>query len=133
MSDEILTILKSIDSKLNRLLSQSPEVASDRDLDSPYGDPVVRIGNLRDWTGEPMKGRKYSECPSEFLDILASTLEYFAGKSEANGDTLNNGRPRCDYERKDAARARGWSRRNRQNPPKPKADSEWGGDNESPF
>jgi hypothetical protein len=86
------------------------EVADDRDLDGKYGDPVVRF-KPRDWTGPDMKGSRYSECPAEFLDLLAGSLDYFARKDEESGKTASNGKPAALYTRKDAARARGWAKR----------------------
>lgn len=124
---ETLAILKSIDQSLRTLVTfaraeaearvvakiQKPtndkSVASEAELDQKWGDPEVRF-TPRDWTGEPMKGRKMSECPAEFLDVLADTFDYFAGKAEESGE-LYNGKPTAPYKRKDAARARGWALR----------------------
>lgn len=107
---ETLTLLRSIDASLKALLrsqgSQSAipaNVASDADLDGQYGNPEVRAKDPRDWTGEPMKGRRFSECPPDYLDMIAKRFDYFASKEE---DPKKAG-----YSRKDAARARGWARR----------------------
>jgi hypothetical protein len=88
----------------------SVAVADDRDLDSQWGDEEVRV-SPRDWTGESMKGRRMSECPPAFLDMLADTLDYFARKNEASGATTTSGKPKAVYDRKGAARARGWAAR----------------------
>jgi len=113
-----LDYLKSIDATLKQLLVLSRqrtakktdhEVASDADLDGKYGNPEVRL-NPRDWPGPSCKGLRMSECPSEFLDMLAETFDYFAQKAEETGE-LYNGKPTAPYKRKDAARARGWAAR----------------------
>jgi hypothetical protein len=80
-----------------------PAIASDRDLDGPHGDPEVRF-DPRDWTGVSCKGRRFSACPSAFLDALADVLDSFA-----SGETDEK---KAKYKRLDAARARGWARRN---------------------
>jgi hypothetical protein len=80
-----------------------PAIASDRDLDGPHGDPEVRF-DPRDWTGVSCKGRRFSACPAAFLDVLAGVLDAFAdGESDPK---------KAKYKRLDAARARGWARRN---------------------
>jgi hypothetical protein len=142
MSVEAIAVLRSIDASLKRLVAIAEKrqggsatagaVAPDRDLDSKYGNPVVRL-SPRDWTGEPCKGLKFSECPADFLDMLAETLEYFAGKSEREGATTTNGKPKADFERKDAARARGWAQRVRSGKVTPPVTNghtgdEWGAD-----
>ena len=131
LHNELLTALRSIDQSLRTLvvIAQKkaeaptpagatprlvPTVASDHDLDSQYGDPIVKAKSPRDWTGEPMLGRKFSECPAEYLDLVAERLDYFAGQSEATGELASNGKPVAGYKRLDAARARGWAKRTRE-------------------
>lgn len=114
-TDEALVLLRSIDASLKQLVSQlrtaqPPTVASDRDLDSEYGNPLVKF-NPRDWTGETMKGARFSQCPAPFLDLLAETFDYFAKQAEANNELTNKGKPAAPYKRTDAARARGWAAR----------------------
>jgi len=119
MATEAILLLKSIDASLKELLAlsrgakrggQSSEVvASDRDLDSTYGDPVVKF-HPRDWNGEDCKGLHFSACPVDFLDMIAETFDYFAAKAEETNE-LYNGKPVAPYKRKDAARARGWAAR----------------------
>lgn len=82
-----------------------PAIASDRDLDGPHGDPEVRF-DPRDWTGASMKGRRFSECPADFLDVLADVLDSFA--------STETDPKKAGYKRKDAARARGWMARIRE-------------------
>jgi hypothetical protein len=82
-------------------------VADDADLDGKFGDPPVRFAPRRFAGGEQYVGRTYSECPSDFLDALAEALEWSANNPKPGKDPKYS-----DYDRKDAARARGWSRRN---------------------
>lgn len=119
MSVEALELLRSIDASLKQLLKLSKArtaapkaVASDKDLDGKYGNPPVKF-NPRDWTGPSFKGRTLSECPPEFLELLAQTFDYFAEKAEQNNERASNGKPVADYKRTDAARARGWAVRNK--------------------
>lgn len=117
--EDALIVLRSIDTTLKALLAlaqrrataaKTHTVASDRDLDSKYGDPEVKF-NPRDWTGPSMKQRHLSQCPPEFLDMLAETFEYFATQADANDEKTDKGKPIADYKRQDAARARGWAAR----------------------
>ena len=107
--------LASIDRTLAQLAAQrratAPKaIASDRDLDGHYGDPTVKF-NPRDWAGQSCKGRRMSECPADFLELLAGTFDYFADQAEKNNERTNGGKPVADYKRADAARARGWAKR----------------------
>jgi|SRR5688572_31370958 len=86
-------------------------VADDRDLDSQYGDPEIRGKDPRRWTGATMRSRKFSECPPEYLDLLAESLDWQAGEAEKKGEVTSGGKPVGPYKRKDAARARGWAAR----------------------
>jgi hypothetical protein len=113
---DILEVLRSVDGRLSNLVvlasmgpkSSAPCIADDRDLDGKYGNPEVRF-NPRDWTGESCKNRKMSECPAEFLDLLAETFDYFADQAEQSHELTTTGKPVAPYKRKDAARARGWA------------------------
>lgn len=78
-------------------------VASQSDLDSTYGDPIVKAKDPRDWAGDAMNGKHFSECPAEYLDLLADRYDYFA---EREDDAK-----KAKYNRLDAARARGWAAR----------------------
>ena len=118
MSEEI-ELLRSIDASLKALLAGAkthpspsadgaPKIASDADLDGKFGDPEIRARDPRDWTGPTMKGRKFSECPAEYLDLLAERLDYFAEKNAAGTEDEQK---KARYQRLDAARARGWASR----------------------
>jgi len=141
---QIVALLTSIDASMKQLVeaanrrqseraagasAPSAAIASDRDLDGQYGNPKVTF-EPRDWTGVPCKGKTFSECPPEFLEMLAETLDYFAGKADDEGDKTKAG-----YKRKDAARARGWAARLRSGKHQPAqatstgagSDPEWAG------
>lgn len=76
----------------------------DEDLDRQYGDPVVRF-DMKKWVGEPLKGKRFSECPPAFLDLLADYLSWAAANPRPGKEKYSEGN------RKDAARARSWARR----------------------
>lgn len=111
---EAIELLKSINAGIQRLIalqkSATPTLATDRDLDGKYGDPVVKF-DPRDWTGRTCKGLHLSQCPAPFLDLLAETFDYFARKADADGTVTDKGKSVADYKRQDAARARGWAKR----------------------
>lgn len=117
--ERAIELLESIDKSLKQLLARQSAgsaasggaVAPDRDLDGKYGDPEVRMKDPRDWTGPVMKGRKFSECPPDYLDMIADRFDYFANKADEEGEKLENGKPASTYKRIDAARARGWAKR----------------------
>jgi hypothetical protein len=114
-SNEALDLLRSIDASLKTLVAatrarQPKAIASDSDLDGKYGDPVLKFAP-RDWTGESYKGRHFSECPAELLDLVADSCDYFARQADEKGEMTDRGKPVGDYKRADAARARGWAKR----------------------
>jgi len=89
------------------------DVASDRDLDGQYGDPQIRFDPKR-WVergGDSFVGCRFSEAPAEYLDELASFLDWSAGRDEKSDDEKK--RKNARYRRTDAARARGWAKRKR--------------------
>jgi hypothetical protein len=114
-SEETLTLLRRIAVAVEKLASggspSGADIASDRDLDSQYGNPELRLKKMpRDWAGPSYTGRRFSDCPPELLDLVADMFDYFAQKAEETGET-HNGKPVAPYKRKDAARARGWAKR----------------------
>lgn len=125
--EDALAVLRSIDATLKELLALSKQkmerrtnapvqavaVASDRDLDGKYGDPEVKF-NPRDWSGTSYLGCHFSECDPIFLDLLAGAFDYFGDKAERDGETTSSGKPVAQYKRLDAARARGWAKRLRE-------------------
>lgn len=115
-AQEVIDTLKSIDASLKALLAlqrgNAPAVvATDSDLDGQWGDPVIRAKDPRDWTGESQLGKPFSECPAEYLDLVAARLDFFAEKAEAENTLTTSGKPVAPYNRRDAARARGWAAR----------------------
>ncbi len=110
---ETLRLLASIDATLKALLLVTSEKRNDApigqqapqvDLDGPHGDPVIKAKDPRDWSGEPMRGRRFSECPAAYLDMLADRYDYFAAKPDSEEKDRK-------YARLDGARARGWAAR----------------------
>lgn len=106
---ETLRLLGSIDASLRAILlvlseqrNDAPAV-NDAVCNGPHGDPLVNAKDPRDWAGEPMKGRHFSECPPEYLDLLADRFDYFASKEE---DATK--KRYCEL---DAQRARAWAAR----------------------
>lgn len=82
----------------------SGAIASDAEMAGKYGDPEVRF-DPRDWSGESFKRSKFSECPADYLDLLAVVLDGFAEQeSDAKKKT---------YKLRDARLARGWAARKR--------------------
>jgi hypothetical protein len=84
------------------------EVAKASDLDSQYGDEEIRI-NVRD-APRQYKGYRMSETTPEYLDRMAEVLEWMATKNDEAGKMVKNV-PASKYDRRSAARARGWAAR----------------------
>ena len=122
-SEEVLDLLRSIDASLKQLVAQSrarqpKAVASDSDLDGKYGDPELKF-KPRDWTGPSFKGRRFSECPPDLLDLVADSCEWFGRQADEKGEFTDRGKAVGDYKRADAARARGWAKRMREGKHRP--------------
>jgi hypothetical protein len=102
---ETLRLLTSIDATLKLLLAaQSGDRAPQSDesvTHGPHGDPIVKAKDPRDWTGDSMNGRHFSECPADYLDLLAERYDYFASREE---DATKQ-----RYNLLDARRARAWA------------------------
>ena len=136
---ETLRLLTSIDVTLKQILSAvsrsagpaatGPRLAPDSDLDSKFGDEVVKF-NPRDWSGTTFKDSHMSECSPEFLDMLAESYDAFAEKNI--GIMTTAGKPKSEFDRRSARRARGWAARIRKNgtPPKPETSASMPGWNE---
>ena len=110
MSADTIALLTSIDASLRKLVAiaesrrqKQPSV----DLDGPHGDPTVKAKDPRDWTGEPQQGKRFSECPPEYLEMVAERLDYFNAQL---GDSDEDKKKR-KFNTLDAARARGWAER----------------------
>lgn len=116
-AQDVIDTLRSIDAHLAALVQHFgcgsrpasapgpnvPGIAPDSDLDSKYGNPAIRAKDPRDWTGESQLGKPFSECPPEYLDMVAARLDYFAGNETDE--------KKARYNRLDASRARGWAKR----------------------
>ncbi len=106
---------------LSRMLEAFPKNvapdANDSVCNGPHGDPIVKAKDPRDWTGDPMKGRKFSECPPTYLELLADRYDYFMERAEAakkdadDDEQLQKAEKDAKYAKLDAARARGWAAR----------------------
>ncbi len=93
-------------------------VATDDDLDSEWGDPLVKK-DPKKWIengGESYAGCRMSQCPSDYLRMLASLFDWMAAKDEEKKKTYTNKQgkevPTAPFNRTAAARARGWAKRN---------------------
>ena len=122
-SDQLLAVLERIDKGIAELCAMArankqaresngrtgPSVASDGELDSERGNPIVKAKSPRDWGGDDMTGRRFSECPPAYLDLVASRLDYFAEQNAASSEMAD--KQKAGWNRKDAALARGWAQR----------------------
>jgi hypothetical protein len=103
--------MSDIEKRLDRLermmrLLLSDKVASDRELAGQYGDPQVRK-DPKDWRGPSMEGRRFSECPADFLLALAEISDWKAEKDlEKNTEESLK---YAKYAKRDARLARGWA------------------------
>ncbi len=109
-------VTQALSEKKTGMVSGAASVADDGDLDSQFGNPTVRKDPTL-WIrggGASYEGKPFSECPSDYLLSLASFFDWQAGKDEAEGtpEKLKY----AGYARKDAARARGWAKRDRETP-----------------
>ena len=94
------------------------EVASDDDLNSQYGDPDVRRDpSQKYWQGESYVGMRFGQCPPDYLDAMAKYKDACAFMNEKSGDEAKA--KYIAYDRRDAARARGWAKRLRAVPAVP--------------
>lgn len=134
MSDAI-TILQSIDDTLKKILTQlhvapvqapataQGSIATAKEMSGQYGDPQIRF-NPKAWplTKGDFKGVPMSQCPAEFLLLYAEAKDFFGQQADERHEKANNGKPKGDYDRLDARRARGWAQRNQgKTPARPSA------------
>ena len=114
MSDpDFMRIVTDLRVRLDALEVASGLYTTEADLDGPKGDPSVKFTPRR-YTGQDVKGRRFSQCPPDALDAIAEALAWSA-------DHPKEGREKyADYDRQDARRARTWARRLRSGwaPPK---------------
>ena len=120
--------------------ASSPGVADDADLDSEWGDEVIKKDPKR-WIekgGESFAGCRMSECPPDYLMAVASLFDWMADQDEKKGKTYVNKKtgkeqPTAPFSRKSAARARGWAKRNKDKAPAPAPTQATAEDLEVPF
>jgi hypothetical protein len=150
MSETPLTVLVEIRDALRQLLAVSKgkpsavvsravnPIATDADLDHPkYGNPDIKTPP-RDWTGPFRAGQRMSESEPALLDLVAERYDYFATKNDREQAVTDKGQPKSDYDRRAAAKARGWAKRLRagyrpRTPPPMDETPEWGDSNDPPF
>lgn len=108
---EVLTELRKQTALLERIAvellrgNQSGSLAApvnDAAALGPHGDPIIKAKDPRDWSGDPMTGKHFSECPPEYLDLLAERYDYFATKDDQTPEKIR-------YAKLDASRARAWA------------------------
>lgn len=128
MLGDVLERLKRIEAKLSQS-SGGAFVADDRDLDGPHGNPAIKKDPKR-WTGDSYAGCNYSDCPPEYLDVLAEFKDWQAGMDERKG--TDDDKRKAKFNRLDAARARGWAQRLRSGYKAPAKPQE-AGDDSIPF
>jgi hypothetical protein len=102
-----------------RVLKQvaAAQVASPSELRGKFADRTVKKDPPR-WEGESYVGRKWSECPPEYLEDLAGFNEWKVAKDralpEAEQAKNDKGVPWWTYNEKDARLQRAWAIRNRE-------------------
>jgi hypothetical protein len=130
--DAVLAALARIEAKVDALKASggvaavarpsagAADDADDADLDSEWGDPIVKKDPGR-WKGASYASCHMSECPPDYLDVLAQQFDWMAQKDDEQGKTWTSKKegaqpiPASSFKRKDAARARGWAARARAN------------------
>lgn len=120
MSVDIVAMLARIEAKLDRLLS-APTGAR------PSDDPEVKR-DPKGWKGPTCEGKRYSECPSEYLEKLASLYDWMADRDDeagARGETNARGYPKSGkWKREDAQLAREWAAYTRAKKAAPASDDD---------
>lgn len=93
--------------------------ATSVDIDGLYGDPEIRKDpkyiNGKPYKGPSFVGRKYSQCPSDYLIGVAMFLEWTVGQDKDKGEDArksDKGVFYWTYNEKDALKARAWAKRN---------------------
>lgn len=95
-------------------------IASDSVLDGQWGDTIVIKSDPKRWIengGESFVGCRLSECPSDYLEEIAKLYDWQADQDEKKDKRYKNKKgdmvPTAPLKRSDAAKARGWARRNK--------------------
>jgi hypothetical protein len=116
---ELMRLVKSTHAIVTRLEKQaasssSPgvEIADDFDLDGQYGNEVIRKSpSARYWAGDDHTGARMSECSAEFLEAYARYKDACAFMAAKEAKTKPEKEKYVGYDKKSAARARGWVKR----------------------
>jgi hypothetical protein len=123
--DDVWAELRAIRAMLEHASTEKPAsrvattngaaVADDSDLDGEWGDPIVKKDPSR-WKGDSYAGSRMSQCPSDYLRAVASLVDWQADQDEKTNHVYTNKEgkqvPTAPFKRRDAARARGWAKRN---------------------
>lgn len=130
--NELLQTLEAINARLSRIeaklgappatTSRTPDVADASDLDGKWGDEDIKF-MPRDWVEPDFTGMKMSQCSVEFLEAYAKMKDWQAERDASQGKVTSSGKPTAPFNRKSAARARGWAQRMRTGAVKSKAAS----------
>lgn len=132
--DAIFKTVKAIEKRLaaGPATRGGNDVAPDHDLDGQYGDPLVKKDPKRwDASQGSYAGCHYSECPPEYLDVVAEFKDWQAMMDEKKG--TEDDKRKAHFNRLDAARARGWAQRLRDGYQAPVRVAEPVDDNSIPF
>lgn len=87
-----------------------PEIADAADLDGQWGnEPVRKDPKDKYWKGQSYVGVRLSDCPPEYLDALAKYKDACAYMNTKEGSPEKA--KYAGYDKRDAARARGWAAR----------------------
>jgi len=93
-----------------------PQIATEDDLDGERGNPEISKDPKKwaDEGGASYIGRRFSQCPADYLMAMAGLLDWKARTKETEGKATGDDIKikYALYDRLDAARARGWAKRN---------------------
>jgi len=109
--EKLEAVIRALGAAFGGNAGNGGDVATDRELDTKYGDPKVAFVPSDFKGGSVAKGQSFSRCPPEFLDLFADIYAGFARKNDALGNKDAKGRPKGDWDRKTTNLARGWARR----------------------
>lgn len=108
--DLIINLLKARPASAAAPSQAGGAVADDADLNGQYGDEEIRkMPSAKYWQGEDFTGSRMSSCPADFLMAFAKYKDACAYMNEKNADPEKA--KYIGYDRKSAARARGWAAR----------------------
>jgi hypothetical protein len=113
---ELEAVVKVIQASIQAMAKASPkgggsqtsgiEPGNDKLLDGPYGDPEVKY-DPKFWKGDSMVGKRFSQCPSSYLEATANYFGWRMKKLQEEGAEEK----KVNYAKFDAMKALGWKRR----------------------